>query len=150
METKSKVDPERLRTIAESWNKTPFADHGRLKGVGVDCVGLVAQIYIELGVLDDFSPPQYTLDGWHSGQGNPVADYIQATGKFISLPTSTPKHDLRPGDLITLRQGRVPYHTGLLVDGLKFIHAIQVRGVMYGSLADATYWVRLNGIYRLK
>lgn len=150
METKSKVDPEAVERVARSWIGTPFADHGRTRGVGVDCDHLVAEIYIELGLVKEFTPPPYTLDGWHAAQNNPVAEYLAQSGIFESIPTTTPRHEWRPGDLITIRIGKVPYHLGILLKNLRFIHALRPRGVIESSMSDATYWVRLNGLYRVK
>lgn len=148
METKSKIDPDELERVAASWIGTPFDAHGSMRGVGVDCVHLVAEIYIRLGVIESFNPPEYTMDGGNHAASSPIESYLAAMGGFTRLPTTTPTHELLPGDLITLRVGRLPWHCGLLIRNLRFIHSIKPRGVMESTLADPTYWSKLTGIYR--
>ena len=148
METKSKIDAWELERVAKSWLGTPFAAHCSMRGVGVDCVHLVAEIYQRLGVIDHFAPPEYNMDGGHHAETSPIETYVIGTGRFTSIPTTTPTHDLEPADLITLRIGRLPWHCGLLLTQLRFIHAMQPRGVIESTLADPTYWSRLTGIFR--
>lgn len=47
MATRSEIVAE-----AKSWLNTPWHHQGRFKGVGVDCIGLVIMVGVDLGLLD--------------------------------------------------------------------------------------------------
>ena len=49
---------------AESWIGTPFHHAARIKGAGVDCLMLLAEIYERAGVVPHIDPPFYVPD-WH-------------------------------------------------------------------------------------
>lgn len=86
-------------------NGTPYVWGGNSLSSGVDCSGLVQQIYRNLGV----SIPRTT--------------YEQAKhGKVISVA------NIRPGDLVFYRPGsRGPEHVGIYVGNGKIVHAANSR-----------------------
>src|SRR6266496_3157295 len=49
---------------AESWIGTPFHHAARVKGAGVDCLMLLAEVYERAGVVAPIEPPFYVPD-WH-------------------------------------------------------------------------------------
>lgn len=148
METKSNIDANQLERVARAWVGTPFLAHGNMINVGVDCVHLVAEIYRRIGVISEFSPPSYTIDGGNHSQNSPVDEYLSGTGKFRKMANALPDHELEPGDLLTFRVGRMPFHCGLHLGKLRFVHAMQPQGVIESTLRDPTYWRRLTGVWR--
>jgi hypothetical protein len=48
---------DNLVCIARSWLGTPFHPHAAIRGVGVDCVHLLAEIYRESGLFAGYELP---------------------------------------------------------------------------------------------
>lgn len=135
----------RLREVARAWAKTPFHPHAAIRGVGVDCVNLLAAIYTESGALDGWEFPAYTMDGGDHRHTSQVLAWLDAHEKFARLPEDAP---LVPGDLLSFRLGRVPHHVGLYLGERLFIHALRHCGVTESRLDDPTFGKRLKARYR--
>jgi cell wall-associated NlpC family hydrolase len=110
----------RSQVIAEAreWIGTPFHHQARIKGVGVDCVGLVLGVAWELGIA-----PR-TLDE----KGYPrVPDGVSLMRTMRGHAAEIDRADMQPGDVIVLSFDRDPQHLGILGDyrhgGLSIIHA---------------------------
>lgn len=104
---------------ARGWLGTPFHHQARLKGVGVDCIGLLIGVARELGIVPpDFDVPPYarTPDGLTLLAGADL--HMHHLG--LDVP-------LQPGQVIMLAFGGDPQHVGILGDyrhgGLSIIHA---------------------------
>lgn len=55
---------DRVLTEALSWQGTPWHHQGRVKGVGVDCLMFLAEVYERAGVIPHADPGNYARD-WH-------------------------------------------------------------------------------------
>ncbi len=51
-----------IAEAARSWLGTPFKHQGRMKGVGVDCLGLLVGVALKLDLKDKSGEPLVTLD----------------------------------------------------------------------------------------
>src|SRR5262249_4757318 len=62
----TELDPRRAAVVAEaeSWIGTPFHHAARVKGAGVDCLMLLAEVYERAGIVPHLEPPFYVPD-WH-------------------------------------------------------------------------------------
>ena len=60
------IDAERAAVVAEAraWLRTPYHHMGRVKGAGVDCATLLAEVYARAGVIAPVAIPYYPPD-WH-------------------------------------------------------------------------------------
>src|SRR5579864_4635628 len=60
------IDAERAAVVAEAraWLRTPYHHMGRVKGAGVDCATLLAEVYANAGVIPMVTIPYYPPD-WH-------------------------------------------------------------------------------------
>jgi len=112
---------EQLRAAVRSWEGTPH----RLGGndhQGIDCSGLVVQIYRD---LFDTPLPRTTAA-------------LSKTGWAID------PGQLAPGDLVFFRLPDGKRHVGIYLDRGQFAHASTRRGVMISRLQDpywqATFW----------
>ena len=118
----------------------------------MDCVNLAAGIYRALGLIQDFHPPDYRLDGGRSLVRSQLLDYIEGTGLFtlVSEPgTARPDTDaIQPGDLLTFRWHRVAHHVGVATVGTHFVQALEGAGVIESDIDDPTHRRRLVRIYR--
>lgn len=126
---------ERIVAEAREWIGTPYMHQARLKGIGVDCVGLPIGVCRALG-LD--VPRAEALDGYGNGIAPDGASVVAASDKILDrIPVSA----TRPGDLLLLRwqRGEDLQHFAIVADykygGLSIIHALgQING--RGNVAE--------------
>lgn len=99
--------------IAESWLGTPYKYGGNTRN-GVDCSGLVKNIYEELGVsLPRTSREQYS----------------------VAIPINSPKI----GDLVFFKKkGRI-YHVGIYIGNDYMIHSSSSSGVIKQNIQEKYY-----------
>jgi hypothetical protein len=140
--------PENLAKLqyhAATWLHTPFMPNGAVKGAGVSCQKLVGSLYIESGVW----PAGFVLaDGpmdWASAQKTSlIADFMDKQPNFQPVPSPA-----QPGDMIGFKLGGCVHHCGIMLfaDG-KFVHCLRQRGTIISNLRDATYFGRIERIWR--
>jgi cell wall-associated NlpC family hydrolase len=94
---------------AESWLRTPYVHAQRVKGAGVDCAMLPAEVYHGAGLLPFVAVPYYPRD-WHH---NVAAERYLAI--VLSYTTEIPRAALTPGDLILFRIGKCWAHGGIVM-----------------------------------
>lgn len=106
-------------TAARGWLETPFHHQARLKGVGVDCAGLVIGVARELGIVPtDFDVDTYprTPDG---------RSLLRLTD--LHMTRMSVQQSMRPGDVVVVSFDKDPQHLGIVGDyrhgGLSIIHA---------------------------
>lgn len=96
---------------ARTYIGTPVIHQGRLKGVGIDCVGLIVCVAKELGINIVEPPPEY---------GRIIRDNqmtIRLNEQFIG-----PKKTWNPGDILVMGWRKRAHHLGIATDG-GVIHA---------------------------
>jgi|SRR5581483_2221256 cell wall-associated NlpC family hydrolase len=145
---------EKFRAIALTWIGTKFVPHASLRGVGVDCVHLCAQIYKECGLFAEYKFPSYTMDGGRHLEGSLVVDWVRNQPCFsmnlLGLVEKLQDNKPEIGDLVCFRVGKVIHHCGLyfMHSGRMFVHALHRYGVCFGNLSDPTYRDAVTAIYR--
>lgn len=121
------VTRQAVVAAARSWLNTPFRHQGTLKGVGVDCGGLIVGVSIELGLI----PANYQRFLPASVRGY-ARDPDGDLGRLLCdhyLTRIDPK-DMRPGDVIVVRWDGPPRHAAFVAEsahGLTMIHADNER-----------------------
>lgn len=109
---------------------TPYVWGGNQLRQGIDCSGLVQQVFKEFGI------------------GVPRVTYDQ-----INVGASVPVNKLREGDLVffdTDRTKRGPDHVGIYIGGGKFVHAPRPgSSVKVSSLGESYYMNRWMGGRRM-
>lgn len=111
-------DPRRVAIIAEaeSWLRTPFHHQGRIKGVGTDCLMLLAEVYERAGVIAHVEPPYYPRD-WHLHRdAERYLDGVMGLAREIAGPPE-------PGDVALFKMGRCFAHGAIVVIWPRVIHA---------------------------
>src|SRR4029078_6925542 len=83
---------------AESWIGTPFHHAARVKGAGVDCLMLLAEVYERAGVSRRIEPPFYVPD-WHLHRD--AERYMEGLLRY-ARSADVPE----PGDIALFRFGR--------------------------------------------
>lgn len=126
---------------ARSYCGTPYHHQGRVKGAGVDCLGLVIGVAHNLG-LSDFDHQSY------SALPSPrvlksFADQLMARKQ---------RTDARPGDVALIAWRRVPQHLALITDlsgGLGLLHAYGEVGCVVEHRLSADWWDAIVGVYAI-
>ena len=138
----------RAEIIAEArtWLGTPWVHQACCKGVGVDCLHLIA------GVARAFGSPDaekfFATQEWHSYGRHPDPEMMFAG--CDQLLDRIAIADALPGDVLVLRCGRHPMHFGLLSAADKMIHAWLGAGRVIEQRIDAKWLARVVRAYRLR
>lgn len=124
------VSGDDLVKVARSALGTQYVWGGNDLKTGVDCSGLVQQVFAEFGI----QLPRVTYDQ-------------------VGVGASVSRKQLQVGDLVffdTDRSKSGPDHVGIYIGGGKFIHAPRPgKPVQIGSLTDSYYNDRLMAIRRV-
>jgi NlpC/P60 family putative phage cell wall peptidase len=115
-------------TEACEWIGTPFHHGARIKGAGVDCLMLLAEVYERAGVTHHIEPPFYVPD-WHLHRD--AERYLEGLLHY-ARPIEEPP---LPGDVALFRFGRTFSHGAIVTGWPRLIHAYWNIGVVWG---DAT------------
>lgn len=101
---------------AETWISTPYHHAARVKGAGVDCLTLLAEVYAAAGVIEPVGKiPFYRLDFMRHQDDETYLDGLLARGREVETPL--------PADVVLYRWGRVFSHGGIVVEWPWIIHA---------------------------
>lgn len=114
---------------ARSWIGTPFHHAARVKGAGVDCLMLLAEVYERAGVVPQRVEPGFYVPDWHMHKdAERFTEGLTAHARPIEGPPG-------PGDIALFRFGRTFSHGAIVVEWPRLIHAYWAIGVVWG---DAT------------
>jgi len=109
---------------ARRWIGTPYVERQRLRGVGVDCVGLLIGVARDLGFMPrDFEVPAYT--------GMP--DGVSLVRQCDLYLDRIGNRELIPGDVAVIVVDKAPQHLGIITPyrhgGNAIIHATNSHGI---------------------
>lgn len=99
---------------ARTWLGTPYHHKGRIKKVGVDCGGLLYEVYGKYYPIKPF-PDTYAPD-WSLHRGLEL--YLDFISEYV-LEISEPQ----PADIVVFRYGRCYSHGGIWTERNTVIHA---------------------------
>ena len=125
---------------AKSFERTPWRHGARIKGVGIDCTGLVICSFNECGAeIEDIY--DYSLfDEFNK--------LVRILNSYCIKKDSKPL----PGDVLLFRGDDMLNHVGIMTDEKTFIHAYSVPSIMMVVFQpyDAYWKQRLRGVYSFK
>src|ERR1700730_18391720 len=101
---------------ATSWSGTPFHHAARVKGAGVDCLMLLAEVYQRAGVVAPIEPPFYVPD-WHLHRD--AERSLEGLPRYASEITGPPLS----GDIALFRFGRTFSHGAIVTAWARLGHA---------------------------
>lgn len=116
--------PQRSAVVAEaeSWLGTPYHHMARLKGVGCDCLTLLAAVYHSAEVIPAIDISYYPPD-WHLHRSDErYMDGLLAYAREVAAP--------EPGDAALFKFGRCFAHGAVIVEWPRLIHAWNGLGVV--------------------
>lgn len=147
-----KYDAARLVAIARSWMGTPYVHQHRLKGAGVDCVGLVIGVGLEAEAL-----PAWSEEAWapHRGYGRaPNPEHMgRAIRQFMDPLDLDPALAAPDGSVAFIGwRSHMPMHLAILAtadDGRRtMIHAFSGVGRVVEHGFDAEWPGRVVSWWR--
>lgn len=111
---------------ARTWLGTPFQHQGRLKGQGVDCLGVVSAVGRALGVVDHDE-----LDYGASPRPRRMGEGLRR--HLIEIPICA----ALPGDVVWMAWRSEPQHLGILTDiGILHAHSLVRDGAQEGRCVE--------------
>jgi cell wall-associated NlpC family hydrolase len=125
----------RIRVIdeARTWIGTPYHDAGRIKGVGVDCLTLILQVYEDAGVIDHYDPGYYSPE-FHLHSDTPI--YLNG---MLELCDEIEKKDILPADVAMFRFGRQFSHGAIITEWPNVIHSFNFRPVVEDNVDQTSF-----------
>ena len=131
--------PQRAAVIrcARQWLRTPYHHRGRLKGAGVDCAMLLAEVYAEAGLVQPLAIPHYPPD-WHLHRDAEryLGVLLEHTVEIGGPPS--------PADIALWRFGRCFSRGAIVVDWPVVIHAYLGRGCVLEDAEKAEWLSRIG------
>jgi cell wall-associated NlpC family hydrolase len=113
---------------ARSWLKTPYHHEARVKGHGVDCLYLLYEVFLKVGVIPPIIIEHYPQD-WHFHRDD--EKYLKGVlnlAKEIKIP--------QMGDVVLFKFGRCFSHGGLVVKWPVIIHSFYYADMVIEATAD--------------
>jgi NlpC/P60 family putative phage cell wall peptidase len=137
-----RVESTEILASAREWLGTPWRHQGRLKGIAVDCGGLILGVGRELGLLD-FDTSAYGR----------IPDGQQLRALCEQHLLAKPVADAVPGDVLLMRFTRHPQHLAIVGDRgepYSLIHAYADAGACVEHGADPKWLRRIVAAYTFK
>lgn len=127
----------RVVACARGWLGTPYHPEARVKGAGVDCLTLLAEVFAEAGLIDRVCIPHYPRD-WHLHRS--AERYLQGLLRYAGEIDGQPQ----AGDVVLWRFGRCFSHGAIVVEWPTVIHAYVGRGCVLEDAEAASYLSRIG------
>jgi len=131
----------------QEWIGTPYKHRCMVKGKGVDCIHLVAGVFININAINSkLKYPEYDPD-WHLHNSRELLyEYIH---KNINVKDIYKTDTLNNGDILLYKFGKASAHAGLYFDGYVY-HSVLGLKVFKSVLKDSLWYSRLTYILRLQ
>jgi cell wall-associated NlpC family hydrolase len=112
------IASQRAAVVAEArtWLRTPYHHMGRVKGAGVDCLMLLAEVFERVGLVPHLEIEHYPPD-WHLHRE--AERYLDGVLRHTVETAGPPL----PGDVVLWRFGRCFSHGAIVVAWPAIIHA---------------------------
>lgn len=134
-----KTTVTRAEFVAEAltWMGTPYAHQGRIKGAGVDCIGLV------IGVCHALKISTYDITGYTRRPDGSLRATMETQLELIPVSTA------QAGDVLLFKFGSVPVHVGILTDENTLVHAYSPNRKVISNSLDARWRGLIAGAYHV-
>lgn len=122
------ITAQRLAVVqaAANWIGTPYHHMGRVRGVGADCITMLAGAFKDARIgLPDIEVPHYPPD-WHLHRD--AERYMEGLFHYcVEVPGLKERTPL-PGDIVVFMFGRCYSHGAVVEEWPKLIHAYLRHG----------------------
>ncbi len=130
---------------AREYLGTPYHHQARLKGFGVDCVGLLICVARDRGIVDS----EFDIRGY-----NRVPDGVSLMHHLDDRMDRIGHDEMQPGDCVCVTFDADPQHVGIVGDyrhgGLSIIHAANRIGRVVEHRLLFTPAMRFCAAYRFR
>lgn len=123
---------QRVVGIAATWLGTKYHHMGRVKGVGVDCSMLLAEVYHEAGLMPKIVVKPYPHD-WHLHRNREL--YLEELLEHATEVEGPPL----PGDVALWQFGRTFSHGAIVEAWPVIIHSYLKLGVVRENVETASW-----------
>lgn len=140
----------RTQIVAEarSWIGTKYQHQARLKGVAVDCIGLIGGVALTLGIP---GAKEWKADPTlHSYAKQPdPAMLLRACDRFLDERN---RYDAAPGDIFVMRFAVDPMHFAIMSDAapMRIIHAYAIARRVAEHVVDYDWQSRIVRAYSFR
>lgn len=128
-----------VEKIAYECIGTPFRHQGRIKGLALDCIGLVIHIAQTLGA------EHWTNESYGR---NPVNGLLEKA--LDAQPCLQVVPDMLPGDVLLMRFSEEPQHVAIYTASDTIIHSYEAAGKVCEHRLSSVWRARIVKIYRFK
>lgn len=127
-------------TAAREYLGTPFHHQGRVRGVGIDCVGLVVCSCWNVGI------PVHDCTTYPRVPDGTLLQHFQDEPEFVPVDDA-----IEPGDLLLfwIRQPGVPCHVGIRTD-VGVLHTYEHVGRVVEHGLSEWWSKRIHSVWRAK
>lgn len=137
MNTLEASQRQKVVEVAKTWLRTPYHHAGRVKGAGVDCLTLLAEVYHEAGLIEKVKIDYYPMD-WHLHRS--AERYLNGLFDYAREIENNPL----PGDIVLWKFGRCFSHGAIVVSWPTVIHSYLNIGVAYEDAENAAYLQKIG------
>ena len=145
------IIPEQIIAQARTWLGTPFHHQGRVKHVGVDCIGLIVCVIDELGLSDENGQ---RLASYDSTGYSRTPDGFTLKSKLDSHLQPISIEEIAPGDILLFRFNKNPQHVGFVTDrsdgDLSILHCYSTSNYVVEHRLDDKWRKLIVAAYRFK
>ncbi len=127
METERK----KITDIARTWLKTPYHSNAMIKGIGCDCLTILAGVFDEAGLVIKPPIPKYSPQFMLNRSDELYMSGLLEYTKEVSDPL--------PGDIAMWKFGRCFSHAGIVIRWPIIIHAYVGRTVQEEDVSKADW-----------
>lgn len=117
---------------------TPFRHQGRLKGRGVDCVGLI------IGVAHALQLSAFDAKGYGR---SPISEMMMSVlMKELEMVDRPPK----PGDVLYMAVPDIPQHLVMVVDNGYVVHSTSLMGKVVHHALPEDWRSKIHGVFQFR
>ena len=124
---------------ARTWIRTKWVHMAAVKGAGVDCAMLLARVFINVGLVEEFDPRPYPPDWYLHRSDERFLGFLLDRSHQVEKP--------EVGDVMMLRVGRCFAHGAIItrIDPLTIIHSFRPLGSVVEEEARRNRQLNVDG-----
>lgn len=135
---------------ALKWLDTPFFPHAHARGDGVDCVNLIHEMNVAVGVCEQMTLPDYPMDRSLHRLDSLLLKFLlevpELKGRLMMMPLSG---GFRVGDILGIKLGLTDHHLAQVMPFETAIHCMERLGTQMIDLDDPRLTKRLLYAFRI-
>jgi len=131
------MKPQDVIDEARSWVGTPFRHQGRVKGLGVDCIGVIAMVGKALG-LTDYDKTDYGRQPYKGLLKKGIEPHLEQV------------QEIHPGYILLMKFADEPQHVAIYTENNTIIHSYQKVNKCTEHRFANSWKNMVVGIYRFK